>query len=231
MQSQEIKERLTSLIEEASAVDPNLEKRLEEIYHWIKNVKLGSLTAKRFVILFLQQMISDSQIWLDIQALTSQEEQQAYYGEMTATEKYWYGELFSKWLSENDPKFYIWKRKLMAEEFSQQDATLIDSITSTIKFRGGTIVQRYVADLSMATDIIVSSRQEKALCIQLTSLSNEFSIGKSDNWETTLRFWEIERGLFLSYNPGTSNFVNQIANIILYNSDNLKASVYLKFHF
>jgi hypothetical protein len=231
LQSQEIKERLTSLIEEASAVDPNLEKRLEEIYHWIKNVKLGSLTAKRFVILFLQQMISDSQIWLDIQALTSQEEQQAYYGEMTATEKYWYGELFSKWLSENDPKFYIWKRKLMAEEFSQQDATLIDSITSTIKFRGGTIVQRYVADLSMATDIIVSSRQEKALCIQLTSLSNEFSIGKSDNWETTLRFWEIERGLFLSYNPGTSNFVNQIANIILYNSDNLKASVYLKFHF
>ncbi len=231
MQSQEIKERLTSLIEEASTVDPKLEKRLEEIYHWIKDVKLGSLTAKRFVILFLQQIISDSQIWLDIQGLTSQEEQQAYYGEMTATEKYWYGELFSKWLSENDPKFYIWKRKLMAEEFSQQDASLIDSITSNIKLRGGTIVRRYVADLSMATDIIVSSRQEKALCIQLTSLSNEFSVGKSDNWETTLRFWEIERGLFLSYNPGTSNFVNQIANIILYNSDNLKASVYLKFHF
>jgi hypothetical protein len=231
LQSQEIKERLTSLIEEASTVDPNLEKRLEEIYHWIKDVKLGSLTAKRFVILFLQQIISDSEIWLDIQALASQEEQQAYYGEMTATEKYWYGELFAKWLSENDPKFYIWKRKLMAEEFSQEDASLIDSISSTIKFRGGTIVQRYVADLSMATDIIVSSRQEKPLCIQLTSLSNEFSVGKSDNWETTLRFWEIERGLFLSYNPGTNNFVNQIANIVLYNSDNLKASVYLKFHF
>jgi len=231
LQSEEIKQRLTSLIEEASIVDPNLEKRLEEIYHWIKNVKLGSLTAKRFVILFLQQIIRDSQIWLDIQALDSDEEQQAYYGEMTATEKYWYGELFSKWLSENDPKFYIWKRKLMAEEFSQQDASLIDSISSTIKFRGGTIVQRYVADLSMATDIIVSSRQEKALCIQLTSLSNEFSVGKSDNWETTLRFWEIERGLFLSYNPGNTNFVNQMANVILYNSDNLKASVYLKFHF
>jgi hypothetical protein len=231
LQSEEIKQRLTSLIEEASIVDPNLEKRLEEIYHWIKDVKLGSLTAKRFVILFLQQIIRDSQIWLDIQALDSDEEQQAYYGEMTATEKYWYGELFSKWLSENDPKFYIWKRKLMAEEFSQQDASLIDSISSTIKFRGGTIVQRYVADLSMATDIIVSSRQEKALCIQLTSLSNEFSVGKSDNWETTLRFWEIERGLFLSYNPGNTNFVNQMANVILYNSDNLKASVYLKFHF
>jgi hypothetical protein len=230
LQSQEIKERLTSLIEEASTVDPNLEKRLEEIYHWIKDVKLGSLTAKRFVILFLQQIISDSQIWLDIQGLASHEEQEAYYREMTPTEKYWYGELFSKWLSENDPKFYIWKRKLMAEEFSQQDASLIDSITSTIKLRGGTIVQRYVADLSMATDIIVSSRQEKALCIQLTSLSNEFSVGKSDNWETSLRFWEIERGLFLSYNPGTSNFVNQIANLILYNSDNLKASVYLKFY-
>lgn len=71
------------------------------------------------------------------------------------TLKYWYGYLFSKWLNQKDPKFYIWKRKLMAGEFSQQDAKLIGSISSSIENFVGTVVQRYIADLSMATDINV----------------------------------------------------------------------------
>jgi hypothetical protein len=90
-------------------------------------------------------------------------------------------------------------------------------------------VQRYIADLSMATDIIISSREEQPLCLQLTTISAKFSQKKSEDWENTLRFWEIEKGLFLSFNPRETNFVNLVVNIALYNSNNLRRGVYLKF--
>lgn len=229
MQAKEIKKQLILLIEEASVIDPDLAKRLEEINRWVKDVKPGSLTAKRFVILFLQQMIQDAEVWLRLKSLPSEEEQQSALTVLNPTLKYWYGYLFPKWLSENDPKFYIWRRKLMAGEFNQEDAKLIDSIAN-IKSCGGTIVLRYIADLSMATDIIVSSTQESPLCIQLTSVSEEFSQEKFDDWENTLIFWAIDRGLFLSFNPRATDFVNQIVNILLYNSDNLSIGNYLKFN-
>lgn len=231
LQAQDIKQTLKSLIEEASAIDSSLAKRLELINRWVKDVKSGSLNGntKKFLRLFLEQVIKDSQLWLDIQALGSQEDQEVYYAKMTATEKYWFRELFAKWLKENDPKFIIWRQKLMTGEFRQEDADLLNSVVNSIEVRGGTVIKRYIADLSMATDIIVSSRQEKALCIQLTSLANKYSQEKSDAWENTLRFWAIERGLFLNYNPSTNEFMNQIVNLTLYNSDNLKSSTYLKF--
>ncbi|PLZ87798.1 hypothetical protein, partial [Fischerella thermalis] len=224
MQAQDIKQTLKSLIKEASTIDPSLAKRLEQIDSWVKDVKSGSLNGntKRFLRLFLEQIIKDSQIWLDIQALSSQEEQEVYYTKMTATEKYWFRELFAKWLKENDPKFIIWRQKLMAGDFRQEDGDLLNSVVNSIEVRGGTVIKRYIADLSMATDIIVSSRQDKALCIQLTSLANKYSQEKSDAWENTLRFWAIERGLFLNYNPGKNDFINKIVNLSLHNSDNLK---------
>ncbi|MER3491122.1 MAG: hypothetical protein C4323_01600 [Mastigocladus sp. ERB_26_2] len=231
MQAQDIKQTLKSLIKEASTIDPSLAKRLEQIDSWVKDVKSGSLNGntKRFLRLFLEQIIKDSQIWLDIQALGSQEEQEVYYAKMTATEKYWFRELFAKWLKENDPKFIIWRQKLMAGDFRQEDGDLLNSVVNSIEVRGGTVIKRYIADLSMATDIIVSSRQDKALCIQLTSLANKYSQEKSDAWENTLRFWAIERGLFLNYNPGKNDFINKIVNLSLHNSDNLKSRIYLKF--
>ena len=230
MQAKEIKTQLRLLIEEASIIDPVLTKRLEEINRWVKDVKPGSLTAKRFVILFLQQMIQDAEVWLRLKSLPSEEEQQSALRVLNPTLKYWYGYLFPKWLSENDPKFYMWRRKLMAGEFNQEDAKLIGSIANNIKSCGGTNVLRYVTDLSMATDIIVSSTQESPLCIQLTSVSEEFSQEKFDDWENTLIFWAIDRGLFLSYNPRATDFVNQIVNTLLNNSDNLSIGSYLKFN-
>ncbi len=231
MQGKEIQEKLKSLIEEASAIDSSLATRLEEIYRWIKDVKPGSLTAKKFLILFLLQIIKDAEAWLIVKSLPSQEEQQSAFDALQPTLKYWYSDLFPKWLNENDPKFYIWRQKLMAGEFSQKDTRLLEAVANTVTRRGGSVVQRYIADLSMATDIIVSSRQNKSLCIQLTTLSDEFSQNKSEDWENTLKFWKIKRGLFLSYNPSTNNFLNQLINIALYNSDNLKIGVYLKFSF
>ncbi|MBD2440061.1 hypothetical protein [Nostoc sp. FACHB-110] len=230
MQAKDTKQQLRLLIQEASVIAPDLAKRLEEINRWVKDVKPGSLTAKRFVILFLQQMLQDAEVWLKLKSLPSEEEQQSALTALNPTLQYWYSYLFPKWLRENDPKFYIWRQKLMAGEFNQEDAKLINPIANNIKNRGGTIVQRYIADLSMATDIIVSSRQEKPLCIQLTSVSEEFSQEKFDDWENTLILWTIDRGLFLSYNPRATDLVNQIVNILLYNSDNLTIGSYLNFN-
>lgn len=229
MQAIEIKEKLKSLIIEADSLDPSLARRLNEINRWVKDVRPGSLTSKRFVVAFLLQIIRDAEAWLRLKSLASEEDQQLALDQLKPAVKYWYGYLFSQWLNKNDPKFHIWRQKLMAGEFNQEDADLIKSITSIIQRRQGTVVQRYIADLSMATDIIVSSRRELPLCLQLTTLSDEHSQEKSESWENTLRFWEIERGLFLSFNPSETDFKNQIVNIALHNSDNLSTGRYLKF--
>ncbi|MEC4815377.1 MAG: hypothetical protein SAK29_19180 [Scytonema sp. PMC 1069.18] len=230
MQAEEIKDKLKSLRKQAWLIDPYLAKRLDEINRWVKDVKPGSLTAKKFVMLFLIQIIRDAEAWLKVKSLPSEDEQQSALNALTPTLKYWYGYLFPKWLSENDPKFYVWRQKLMAGEFGQEDANLVDSISKSVKLRGGTFVKRYVADLSMATDIIISSKQEKPLCVQLTSLSEELFQEKFNDWKSNLQFWEIERGLFLSYDPSKNNVIHQIVNLVLYNSDNLKIGIYLKFN-
>lgn len=228
MLAKDIKKRLKRLAKEASLVDPDLEKRLIEIDRWVGGIKTGSLTAKRFLILFLEQILRDAEAWLRVKSLP-QEEQKLALEALNPTLQYWYNYLFPKWLTHKDPKFYIWRRKLMAGTFEQKDASLIASAVEQIQLRGGTVVKRYVVDLSMSTDIIVSAGQKDSLCVQLTSLKKEFCQEKSDEWENTLRFWKIERGLFLSYNPGEPNFVNRIANIALYNSNNLENGVYLRF--
>lgn len=231
MQAKDIKNRLKSLIREASTVDPNLAKRLDEINRWVKDLKPGSLTAKKFVILFLEEIIRDAEVWLRVKSLPTYEEQQAAFNLLKPSLKFWYSYLFPKWLSENDSKFYIWRQKLMSGEFSGEDTDFIASVVSNIQRRGGTVVKRYIADLSMATDIIVSSNSEKCLCVQLTSLSEEFYQEKFNNWESTLRFWKINKGLLLSYNPGVTDFVDRIVNVTLYNSNNLETGIYLTFSF
>jgi hypothetical protein len=225
---QQIREKLKSLIEEASSIDPSLAIKLNQINNWIKDVKPGTLMSKRFVLLFLQQFIRDTEIRLDIKRLTSEAERQDFYESMTPPERYWYGELFPRWLSKNDPKFYIWRKKLMSGEFNQEDEKLINLIADVIKRNGGQVLQRYIIDLSMASDIIVSSVQEQPLCIQLTSQSQEFTQTKSDDWEDTLISWGIARGLFLSFNPGKSDFINQIVILALDKSDNLNNGIYQK---
>ncbi|MBE9051245.1 hypothetical protein IQ243_12620 [Nostocales cyanobacterium LEGE 11386] len=229
MQAQEIKEQLKSLIEQASSIDPNLAKKLSEINRWVKNIKPGSLTAKPFVLAFLLEVITDSTIWLIIKSLPSKEEQTAKFEQMTPNERYWYSYLFPKWINATDSKFYIWKQKLMAGEFNQGDDDIIKAIAQDIVQREGSVWQRYIADLSMATDLIVSSHQAKPLCIQVTSVSEEFNHQKYHYWQNTLHSWEIERGLFLSYNPKNANYIKQLVNIAMYNSDCLSGGKYLKF--
>lgn len=94
---------------------------------------------------------------------------------------------------------------------------------------GGSVFLRYVADLSMATDLIVSNRQNQALCIQITSVSEELNQQKYEDWISTLQKWSIERGLFLSYNPRDTSFIEQLVDVLLYNSDILPVNSYLKY--
>lgn len=229
LQAKEIKDQIQLLIEQASSLDPNLARRLDEINRWVKNLKPGSLMAKPFVLAFLLEVITDSTIWLLIKSLPSPEAQQAKFEQMTPNERYWYGYLFPKWINASDSKFYIWKQKLMAGEFNQVDDDIIRAIAQDITSRDGSFWQRYIADLSMATDLIVSNRHHQPLCIQVTSVCQELHHQKYQAWENTLRSWEIKRGLFLSYNPQNANFVNQLVNIALYNSDYLAGGKYLNF--
>ncbi|MGD1716939.1 hypothetical protein [Dapis sp. BLCC M172] len=228
MQARELKTQLKSLIQEASSVDPYLTKRLNEVNRWIKHLKPGTLTSKPFVILFLKQLIEDSQIFLIIKSIEKEIEGEFDYRQMNPTEQYWHQELFPKWLREKDPKFYIWKQKLMSGEFTQEDGKIISDTAKKIELNQGTVLQRYIVDLSMATDIIVSSSQEKPLCIQLTTLSKNLAKNKAEKWKDTLVFWEIDRGLFLSYNPGKQDYQNELVKITLDNSDNLQKGNYLK---
>jgi len=229
LQAQEIKDKLKFLIDQASSIDPDLAKKLDEINRWVKNTRTGSLTAKPFVLAFLLEVITDSTIWLMLKSSSCEAEQKAKFEQMTPNEKYWYGYLFPRWINANDSKFYIWKQKLMAGEFNQEDDDIIKAIAQDIVQREGSVWKRYIADLSMATDLIVSSRQHKPLCIQVTSVSEEFNHQKYHFWQNTLHSWEIERGIFLSYNPKDANFIKQIVNIALHNSDHLSGGKYLKF--
>ncbi|MEQ9621620.1 MAG: hypothetical protein RLO37_06670 [Coleofasciculus chthonoplastes F1-TOW-03] len=216
-------------MKKASSIEPCLAKRLDEINRWVKDIKPGSLTAKKFVMAFLLEVIRDADVWLKIKSLTSPELQDSAFEQMTPTERYWYRYLFPLWLNSNDPKFYIWKQKLMSCEFSQTDDDILNSIAQTIESRGGTVWRRYIADFSMATDLIVSYRQRKPLCLQVTSVSHDYSQKKYESWQNTLQMWVIDRGLFLSYNPGKPDFLEQLVTITLHNSDFLPLGRYLQF--
>ncbi|HLP87593.1 MAG TPA: hypothetical protein VK184_03170 [Nostocaceae cyanobacterium] len=229
MQAREIKDKLKSLIEQAAPIDVNLAKRLGEIYRWVRHIKPGSLTAKPFVLAFLLEVITDSTIWLIIKSSPSVAEQAAKFQQMTPNERYWYEYLFPKWINASDTKFYIWKKKLMAGEFNQLDNDIIKAIAQDIVRREGSFWQRYIADLSMATDLIVCYHCQKPLCVQITSVGEEWQQKKYQDWQNTLQLWEIERGLFCSYNPSENDFIQQLVNLSLYNSDHLAEGKFINF--
>lgn len=230
MHAREIEPRLKQLITLASVVEPVLAKRLEEIWRWIKDIKSGSLLQKKFLMGFLLELIKDAEIWLELEVLNP-DERQYFLDQLTPTVRYWYEYLFPTWFRDRDQKFYIWKQKLRSGEFNPTDTQLIKAIAEQIQQRHGNVVHRYIADFSMATDVIVSSEKGLPLCVQITTVADEYSQMKYDKWEYTLRQWNIERGLFISFNPSQEEFIVQVVNLVLYNSKNLPTQNYLKFTF
>jgi hypothetical protein len=200
IQAKDIEQTLRHLIADAMQMSPLLANRLNEIWRWIKNKKLGQLMSKPHVMYFLDELFKDSRFWLDLNTLEPTV-RQTYEKEMTPPERYWYTELFPRWFKERDPKLSIWQRKLMAGEFTQKDKELIDDLCDRVDKQQGSSWDAYILDLSMATDLIVSAVKEKPLCIQLTTLSSQLSEEKKEQWELTLRYWSIQRGLFVNFNP------------------------------
>ncbi len=230
MQAREIEPKLKQLSRLAWSTEPALAQRLDQVRHWIKDIKPGLLTQKGVLVGFLLELIKDGEFWLELQSLTN-EERQVFLKHLPTPVRYWYEYLFPKWLNENDHKFYIWKQKLRTREFSQEDAELIESIAHQIQSRNGCVVHRYIADLSMATDVIVSSNTGPPLCVQLTTMSGELCNHKYKEWKNTLQQWKIRRGIFVSYNPGLDRSVIQLVNLVLHNSKHLKEAKYIKFCF
>lgn len=223
IQAKDIEPELKRLIAEATPVEPGLAGRLDEMRRWIKAKKPGQLMSKRHVMDFLVELYVDAKVWLDLKALEP-EARQACVDQMTPAEQYWYTELFPRWFNEPDPKLSIWKQKLMAGESDQEDKGLIDNLCNCIDERQGSSWACYILDLSMATDLIASGILKTPLCVQLTTLSNPLSVDKKARWELTLRYWKIQRALFVSFNPTRDRSV--LENRILQESDHLPASCY-----
>ncbi|MEB3827739.1 hypothetical protein [Phormidium sp. CCY1219] len=230
LQATAIETKLRELMRISGSLEPALATRLEEIWRWIEQMKPGKLMQKKLLMGFLLEVIQDAEVWLALKPLTDAE-RESFLHQIPPPVRYWYEYLFPRWFTEQDNKFYIWKQKLRSGEFSQDDAEVIDVIAQNIKSRQGSVVQRYVADFSMATDAIVSSPTGKPLCVQVTSMSDEFSEYKYEEWKRTLQAWEIERGIFVSYNPGKEAFVRELVNVVLHNSNHLADYKYLKFSF
>jgi len=230
MSPKELMEKLLELTQQVSSVAPKEGQRLEQIARWAKRKTQGELKAKRYVIDFLLQIVMDVENWYDIRFPVTDNsdgggtvEDRVLYNSPAL--RYWYS-LFSQWLVKYDPKFNIWKKELMSEKYRQEDKELIDAIINKIESSDGDAVWRLIADMSMATDIIVSSLESKPLCTQLTTVAK--SQEKEEKWAETLRHWKIDRGLFISYNPAIADYVNQIVETIRDRSDRLQEGEYRK---
>jgi hypothetical protein len=145
---------------------------------------------------------------------------------MNSTTLFWYEYLFPKWLKAKDDKLYIWKKKLMAGQFVNENDPFIELLAKKIKERQGSVCTRYIADFSMATDIIISNRTHNPFCVQVTTVSSQHYQEKIQKWKETLIVWEIERGNFISYDPTDFNLINRLINRTLQYSDYLKTGEY-----
>jgi hypothetical protein len=232
MLATKIKPRLENLIAEAEKVNTDLVKKLREIRSWVKTTKPGSLTKKRELMFFLRELIEDVELWLAINELDASEKAEAL-NELTPTEQYWYTFLFPAWFQKYDSKFSTWKQELMSGRFDNpKDRKFFKSLSQEITTNTGSILIRYICDLSMATDLIVSGNLAKPLCNQLTISRISLLTEKIEKWQKTLNYWEIQRGLLLSYHPEPKekqqSLVRKIAVCLLENSDNLPDICYLE---
>lgn len=222
-----IKLELRSLIDEASAVEPALAKRLDDIWHWIKDKKVGLLTSKRVVLDFLTELILDAKLWLKLRSLNPEQKQDFFErSQLSPVAQYWYQFLFTQWIDEADPKLAIWKKRMMSGAYSQKDEAFINSVSEEIEASGGACLYRHILDLSMATDLAVSGSSALPLCVQLTVLAEKWLENKKDNWEATIRYWGVRRGLLVSINPRNERDRLLLADVILEKSDLMPDSGY-----
>lgn len=216
---------LQALQEEAREIDPYLANKIQKILNWIKDYKIGILKSKRYVYHFLRQFIQDSEIHILLNSISNEEERISFLEHLTYVERYWYEEMFPNWLKKEDTKFRIWKQKLK-EGLEESDNKYLQNFHKSINSKPDSdSLYRYIADFSMATDIIVSYSKQKA-CVQLTTSQFKYCGKKIQNWEETLRYWDINKGIFVSFDPNQE--LQRVVNQILWKANHLKEPEYSK---
>lgn len=220
-----IKSELEQLIQQATQKEPLLAERLRRFARWIKDKKTGLLQSKRYVMDFLIELIVDSQFWLEFKAIPP-EQKELFWQEaaMSPPERFWYETLFPRWFNEPDPKMATWTKRMMAGDFGQADAAVLERFLTAIESQGGNTFTCYILDLAMATDLLASGSFNHPLAIQITTQSAKWSEDKQTFWHQTLLYWKIERGIFLSYNP--QNSIDEMAKLLLQYSDSLSRNCY-----
>mgnify|MGYP000420890168 CR=1 FL=1 len=221
-----IKAKFDSVIADADITEPKLAARLRQLSRWIKNTKPGSLTKKKLVLDLLIEVLQDAEIWLQVKNLNNEEK--IIYNleaELTPSELYWYETLFPIWFKTPDLKLAIWTRKLMAEEFPNTDSADILGFGKEFENLTAPAFYRYILDLSMATDILVSSSSSRPLAVQLTKSNPKVLFAKQVNWKKTLIYWSIRRGVLFSQSP--SHPIRKSAKSLLGLSDSLDDGCYV----
>ncbi|MDJ0674012.1 MAG: hypothetical protein QNJ36_01200 [Calothrix sp. MO_167.B42] len=221
---------LQALQQQAQEIDPCLANKIQKILNWIKNYKIGFLNSKRYVSRFLIEFIQDSVIHINLKSILNEEERISFVEmNFNSVQKYWHGEMFPSWLEKKDIKFRTWKNQLM-KGLEESDTKYLQSFHKSISRKSESdSLYRYIADFSMATDIIISYSKHKACCIQLTTSQIKHCGQKIQNWEETLRYWNINKGIFVSFDPNQE--VERIVNQILWKASNLKELEYSKLEF
>lgn len=176
-------------------------------------------------MLLLTELVDDTDFWLAMQSLTKND-RDTLLDTLSPSEQFWYNTLFPAWFNEPDPKQEKWKKNLMGNNFQGNDATLINDICNEIEKLGGTTHNPYIADLSMATDLIASGAKQLPLCVQITTVRHELATDKEAAWLETLRYWKIMQGLFVSLNPSLQQVEKSVAQQIYVYSDHSSKECY-----
>lgn len=214
LQASEIKLRLRKLKKDALYLEPKLAKRINEIGTTLLSYKDELIDKKLFLIKFLNEFYYDIQTYLyDIKPIVnlSPEEIEKFWlqNNLSVTEYFWYSFVLPKWLSQEDPKFAYWIEKLIEEEYTGSDEDLIIALTKTINARvDASASHRYILDLSMATDLLVSHVPSilEPVFVQLTGISylwdgqkNPDFLKKQQKWSHRISIWGIKRALMVAH--------------------------------
>jgi hypothetical protein len=215
---------LAGLIAEAESLEPLLADRLRQISKWLSKYSPGQITSKRFALAVLEEICESSEQWL-ILATGNARQKSSFLSSMELAEMYWATCLFSSWFQNIDLKQSKWQRALMTNQFVPTDSKILAKVGKAIKIGGGTFITPLIADLAMATDLIATGTRCQPLCIQLTTQSGNYLLNKFGDWELSLKYWGIEKGLLISYNPRKGCELD-IAKVILDYCNNLPDGEY-----
>jgi hypothetical protein len=205
MEPKEIRDSLKDLIVEARSLYPKLADKLENLQRWIKNKKDGQLRNKKYVMSVLYQLVKDVKFYLFINKMPTELKREFVKNNLVRSEQYWYEILFPHWFNLEDKYLPEWKKKLMGEQFTDDDKKTREDLIELIQIRKGATCWRYILDLSMATDIIINSETGRPICVQYTTNAEEYTDEKVERWRDISFYYGINCTIFVRIYPKNSD--------------------------